>query len=393
MQQASAASWWQNRLVSDNQTSTPSLSDLYSRHSSKWRRFDADVLPLHVAEMDFEIAEPIRDLIIDFTKRSDLGYLGPVPEVAKAFEGFAKRHWGWQIDPSQLKIATDVGVASVEFLRANLKPGDRVIVNSPVYSGFFEWLKELRIEPFDVPLITGNHEYRLDLEGFERAFQAGHLTVLLCNPHNPVGRVFSREELTSLAELAQRFGATVISDEIHAPLSVEKFVPYLSCGPAAEATGVCITSSSKSFNLAGLKAAFLLTQGPEMAAKAAKMPIGTHWRSSILGAFAMAEAFTSCDTWLATTVATIHSNAKHLLAELERLLPEVTSHIPESGYLAWLDITNLGLTSEEIFAKAKVALVPGPDMGGENYKNFARINIGTSPEIITEGLTRIANAR
>jgi len=170
------------------------------------------------------------------------------------------------------------------------------------------------------------------------------------------------------------------------------FVPYLACGPAAEATGICVTSSSKSFNLAGLKAAFFLTQGPEMQAKANKISVGAHWRSSILGAFAMAEAFTSCDTWLDTTVDTIRSNAQHLMNELERLLPQVKSHLPQSGYLAWLDISELGLTAEEIFTKAKVAMVPGPDMGGENYKNFVRMNIGTSPEIITEGLNRIANA-
>ena len=376
----------------DHATHTPSLEQLYDRHSSKWRRFASDVLPMHVAEMDFQIAEPIRMRIQRMNEDSDFGYLGPVPEVAEAFEGFAARHWGWQIDPSQLKLASDVGVATVEFLRANLRAGERVVVSSPVYSGFYEWLKELKIEPFDVPLVHADEHYSLDISGFEHAFKQGHLTVLLCNPHNPTGRVFSRAQLTQLAILAQKYGATVISDEIHAPLTSKTFTPYLSCGPAAEATGVCITSASKAFNLAGLKAAFLITQSEAMAAKVAKLPAATHWRTSIVGAFAMAEAFANCDAWLAATVATLEGNAKHLLAELHQQLPQVKSHLPEAGYLAWLDISDLALTTQEIATKAKVALVPGPDMGGESYTNFARLNFGTSQEIISEGVRRIANA-
>ena len=376
----------------DNETQTPSLEQLYERHSSKWRRFAADVLPMHVAEMDFQIAAPIRARIQKMTDESDFGYLGQVPEVAQAFEGFAARHWGWNIDPTQLKLASDVGVATVEFLRANLNPGDRVVVTSPVYSGFYEWLKELRIEPFDVPLVHLDEPFSLDIAGLEEAFKQGHLTVLLCNPHNPTGRVFSRKQLTELAIVAQKYGATVISDEIHAPLSQVPFTPYLSCGPAAEETGVCITSTSKAFNLAGLKAAFLLTQGTKMAAKVAKLPAATHWRTSIVGAFAMAEAFTSCDEWLEATVKTLASNAEHLLSQLEVHLPSVKSHIPEAGYLAWLDITELPLSTQDIATKGKVALVPGPDMGGENYKNFARLNFGTSSEIISEGVSRIASA-
>jgi len=376
--------------MSDHETQTPSLEQLYDRHSSKWRRFATDVLPMHVAEMDFQIAEPIRARIQKMTEDSDFGYLGPAPEVAQAFEGFASRHWGWSIDPAQLRLASDVGVATVEFLRANLNPGDRVVVTSPVYSGFYEWLKELRIEPFDVPLVDLDEPFSLDIAGLEDAFKQGHLTVLLCNPHNPTGRVFSRKQLTELAIIAQKYGATVISDEIHAPLSQVPFTPYLSCGPAAEETGVCITSASKAFNLAGLKASFLLTQGTKMAAKVAKLPPATHWRTSIVGAFAMAEAFNNCDAWLKTTLSTLASNAEHLLSQLEAQLPSVKTHIPEAGYLAWLDITELPLTTEAIAAQAKVALVPGPDMGGENYKNFARLNFGTSPEIISVGISRIS---
>ena len=373
-----------------SQTHTPALGELYGRHSSKWRRFNADVLPMHVAEMDFTIAESVTALIARMAHESDLGYLGPVPEVAQAFEGFARQRWGWQINKTELKLATDVGVATVEYLRANLEPGARVIVTSPVYSGFYGWLKELKIEPVDVPLLKTDASWRLDLEGLEKAFKDGHLTLLLCNPQNPVGRAFDKAELTALAQLAKRYDATVISDEIHAPLTYGQFTPYLSCGQDAEETGVVITSSSKSFNLAGLKAAMMITQSPRMAARADRCPPEMHWRTSILGAFAMAEAYANCGEWLDTTVATLDENRHHLKAELERLLPGVGYELPESGYLAWLDFSKLDLTTARILDEAKVALVPGPDMGGERYEKWARLNFGTSKEIITEGLERIA---
>lgn len=372
--------------MSDAKVQAPALSVLQERHSSKWRRFPKDVLPLHVAEMDFQIAEPIKARIVRMATEDDLGYTGPVPEVAQAFESFAAKRWGWQIKPEFLHLATDVGVATVEFLRAHAKPGERVIINSPVYNGFYHWLEELEIEPYDVPLMP---DYSLDLDGFEKAFQAGHRFVLLCNPHNPVGVAFKREELAALASLARKYDAIVISDEIHAPLTYGEFVPFLDCGDDAAEVGVCITSSSKSWNLAGLKAAFILAQSERMNDMLKKLPEAMHWRTSILGAFAMAEAYTNGVQWLDSTLVTLAESARHLEAELARLLPSVKTHIPEAGYLAWLDISELGLTTEEIFTKAKVALVPGPDMGGENYKNFARLNFATSKEIITEALERI----
>jgi len=378
--------------MSDNKVVAPELSVLLERHSSKWRRFPSDVLPMHVAEMDFQIAEPVAARIIKMTTENDLGYLGPVPEVAAAFEKFAKKRWGWQIEPSYLHLATDVGVAVVEFLRTHLKPGEKVIINTPVYSGFYHWLEELEIEPLDVPLITGNHEYLFDFDGLEKAFAAGNRILLLCNPHNPVGRAFSREELTRLAALARKYDAIVLSDEIHGPLTYGEFVPYLACGEDAAATGVCITSSSKSWNLAGLKAAFILAQSPAMEQLLKVLPEGMHWRTSIVGAFAMAEAFENGTPWLDATLVTLDENRRHLATELERLLPSVKYHIPEAGYLAWLEISELGLTNEEIFTKAKVAFVPGPEMGGDAYQNFARFNFGTSKEIITEALERIQRA-
>jgi cystathionine beta-lyase len=377
----------------DQKIEAPPLDVLKTRHSSKWRRFPEDVLPMHVAEMDFPIAEPIQRRIITMVSESDLGYLGPIPEVANAFAKFAKNRWNWTIDEAQLKLATDVGVAVVEFLRANNATNAKVIVNSPVYHGFWEWLGELNITPVDVPL---NPDYSLDIDGIEKEFANGVKYLLLCNPQNPVGKAFSREDLTALAHIAKKHDAIVISDEIHAPLTYknETFTPYLDCGPEAEETGVCITSASKSWNLAGLKAAFLLTQSKTMQAMVNRMPQATHWRSSIVGAFAMAEAYENGDTWLDSTLQTLDENRHHLKRELQRLFPEVNYIIPEAGYLAWLDVASWKLgdkTVDHLIQKAKVALVPGNDHGPQ-YANHVRFNFGTSPELITEGLTRIAGA-
>ena len=188
----------------------------------------------------------------------------------------------------------------------------------------------------------------------------------------------------------------IISDEIHAPLTYSDavFTPYLDCGPDAEATGVCITSSSKSWNLAGLKAAFLLTQSEVMQSKVNRMPQATHRRSSIIGAFAMAEAYENGIAWLDSTVQTLDENRHFLKSEVQRLLPEVTYEIPQAGYLAWLDVSAWELgdkTVAKLIQDAKVSLVPGNDHGPQ-YTNHVRLNFGTSKELITDGLTRIAKA-
>ncbi|MFM7014479.1 MAG: aminotransferase class I/II-fold pyridoxal phosphate-dependent enzyme, partial [Actinomycetota bacterium] len=226
------------------------------RTSSKWRRFEPDVLPMHVAEMDFEVADEIRELLSSMVQRSDLGYLGPVPEAADAFGDFARRRWNWEIDPSGFRIATDVGVAAVELLRILTKPGDQVLVNFPVYSSFQGWLKEVGAKPFDVPLLRVGNSWRLDVPGIERAFQQGVKVYLLCSPQNPVGLIHSEQDLREIAALAKKYDAVVISDEIHAPLAWEPFTPFLALVEVAEAGGITISSSAKAVNTAGLKAAF-----------------------------------------------------------------------------------------------------------------------------------------
>jgi cystathionine beta-lyase len=371
------------------------LAELRQRHSSKWRRYPEDVLPMHVAEMDYEIAPQIQELLIDFVQRSDLGYLGSVPEVAEAFVAFAQRHWNWTPDAKQIRIATDVSVGSVEIMRRITKPGDRVLINSPVYSAFYGWINEVGCVPADVPLVPDLETWRLDIAGIEKAFQDGVKFYLLCSPHNPMGRVHDRAELEAVAELALKYGVVVISDEIHAPLTHDghQFTPWLNVSDAARETGVIVTAASKSFNLAGLKASIFVTQSDTMASLLSTVPPDLHWRSSLLGGFAMAEAFSNCDDWLAEANARNRANRDLLTRLVSERLPGVSYWVAQGGYLAWLDVSSLNLGENpalRILEEKRISLVPGVDHGA-GYEQFVRINFATSAESIERTVDAIAS--
>ena len=375
------------------------LGELRLRHSSKWRRYQADILPMHVAEMDFEVAEPIRKLIVDFANRSDLGYLGPLPELEGAFGGFAERRWGWQPQPQALRLATDVGVAAVELLRVLCKPGDRVLINTPVYSSFMKWLTEVGLQPHDAPLVEKDGEWRLDLEAIAAAFEAGVRVYLLCNPHNPVGRAHSRHELAEVAELAAEHGAIVISDEIHAPLtySPAEFTPYICVSDEARETGVLITSNSKSWNTAGLKAAFLLTESQRLALLMKGLPEAMHWRASLLGGFVMAASYKECEPWLDSTVTSIEANFSLLTQLLANSLPKAQLWRQRATYLAWISLANYELQDPAAYLlrEAKVSVVSGSDHephSRSQYQHFIRLNFGTSSQILLKGIDAIAGA-
>jgi len=377
-----------------------SIEELRGRVSAKWRRYPSDVIPMHVAEMDFEVSEQVRAVLTDLVQRSDMGYLGPIPELAPAFASFAKRRWGWQPNTENLWLTTDVGVGVVELLRVLTEPGDRVGISTPVYSSFMKWIAEVHLEPADAPLALVGNSWRLDLEAIEAQFRDGVRVYLLCNPQNPVGTVHTREELAALAELAARYGVVVISDEIHAPLSYRgvEFTPYLSLGDAAIRTGILATSTSKSYNFAGLKAAFIITESEALRARLAGLPEAMHWRASLLGAFSMVASYQLADDWLDDTVARLESNRELLLSELASALPEVRAFDMSATYLAWLDVSAWGHenAADWLLANAKVAVVPGLDhapKSAKKYGGFIRLNFATEPELIQRAVASIAAAR
>lgn len=371
---------------------------LRQRSSVKWRIFPEDVLPLFVAETDFPLAPPIQDALMAAIRNSDTGYTPPTSELPEAFAGFADARWGWTVDPAQVWTTTDVGVAIVETLRRMTKPGDGVIINPPVYFPFFDLVAESGARVVEVPLAGGiDSGWSLDLDGIEEAFEAGARAYLLCNPHNPVGRAHSAEELRAVAELAAKYGATVVSDEIHGPLTYpdSQFTPFLSVSDAAREVGVCVTAASKAWNLAGLKCAIMVTAGKSKEAVVGSMPDEVYWRTSLLGLKASVAGYRDGGEWLDGIIASLDANRRLFATLLDSQLPGVKYRMPQATYLAWLDFTALGWGEDpaaHILEHAKVALSNGPPFGTQG-NGFARLNLACAPDTLTEAVARLSSFR
>src|ERR1700730_2238100 len=194
------------------------LAELRRRQSAKWRMFPADVLPAFVAEMDFLLAPPVATALAEAVAIGDTGYAIETPELGQALSGFAHDRFEWDVNPADVTLLPDVMNGVREVLSVALKPGDGVVINTPVYPPFFRYIAQAGCQVVEVPLEEGLGGYQLDLDAVERAFKSGARGYLLCNPHNPTGRVFARAQLQVVANLAERYGVTVFADEIHAPL-------------------------------------------------------------------------------------------------------------------------------------------------------------------------------
>ncbi|MFI6506404.1 MalY/PatB family protein [Streptosporangium sp. NPDC050855] len=375
----------------------PSLAELRKRRSAKWRTFPNDVLPLPVAEMDLPVAEPIARALHEAVDRSDTGYAAPTRDLADAVSGYARRTWDWKIDTDGVRTVADVGIGIVEVLRRVAGPGDRVVISPPVYEPFAWWVREVGAQVVEAPLAEGPRGRRLDLEALERAFADRATAYLLCNPHNPVGLVHPREDLVALAGLADRYGVHVLSDEIHAPLVLPgaEFVPFLEVSDAARRRGFSFLSASKGWNLAGLKAAVVVTADPAPRRYVDRLPAHSLYRTGHLGVIATVAAFNDGDPWLAGTLAILDHNRRLLGELLAESLPEARYGPPEAGFLAWIDLRALGWGDDpaaHILDAARVALNAGHRYGSAGA-GFARLNFGCSPRTLTEAVARIAAIR
>ena len=376
------------------------LALLRTRTSSKWSAYPPDVLPMFVAEMDYPLAAPIAARLVELIGRSDVSYDSRRPDLGIAFADFARDAWDWDFEPTTLQATVNVMNAVTAILRAAIEPGDGIVVNSPIYPPFYGAIDEVGGTVVDVPLLPPDdeHDWSLDLDGLEAAFVAGAKVYLLCHPHNPIGLPHPRQQLERVAELAEQYGVLVVSDEIHGALthSDAEFVPYLAVSEAARATGVAVTSASKAFNLAGLGCGWWIPGSTTVEKRLKRIPPSTVHRTAHIGVHAATAAFNESREWLAGAVESIESNRELLGVLLAEHLPEVIYHEPHASYLAWLDFRALGWgddPAKRILERGRVALTGGLPFGKSAGKGIARINFACSPEVLEDGVLRIASAR
>lgn len=384
------------------------LSDLRRRSSQKWQAHGRDLLPLWVAEMDVLLAPDITDALHRAISDGDTGYTAN-RGYAEAVASFAAERWGWSGFPvGNTRVLADVMTAIVEVIKVSTSPGDAVVVTSPVYAPFFSYISHADRTVVEAPLTATG---RLDPERIRHAIRELRgldkgVVLLISNPHNPTGMVPTRDELEQIAVIAKELDVRVLSDEIHAPLTLPgaTFTPYLTVDGATDA--VMFISASKGWNLAGLKAAVAVA-GPDAASDLRTIPAEIDYAPSHLGVIAHSVAFRDAGSWLDGLIAGLDSKRALLGRLLEQHLPAVQWTPPEGTYLAWLDCRALEVarsvtTSDfavatdidgpaKLFYEYGVALNAG-HIFGRGGDGHVRLNFATSEAILTTALDRMGVA-
>lgn len=373
----------------------PSLEQLRTRGSAKWRLYDPDVLPMPVAEMDVHLADCIARTLHDAVSRSDTGYPATDGGIQAAFAAFAASRWGWAVPPDRVIQVPDVSVGSVEVLKAVSRPGTTVLISTPVYPPFRHWPSTAGLAIRDIPMLgsVASGDWRLDLPAIESAFADGAQAYLLCHPHNPLGHLHPQQELAELAAIAERHGGWVVADEIHAPLTLpgHTFTPFLTTSPAARRVGIALHSASKAWNLAGLKSALVVTDHPDAAVAVARLPPDLPWHAGHLGALAGISAFTEGVDWLDALLPILADNQRLLADELATRLPQARYRPGQAGYLGWIDMRELGWGDDpaaHALRLGRLALGIGPQFGTPGA-GHARINLGCAPDLVPEAVSRL----
>lgn len=368
-------------------------------NSYKWDSAGSeDVLPMWVADMDFRTAPAVVEALRKRVEHGVFGYV-KVPETYyEAVRSWFKRQHNWVVEKDWILFTTGVVPALSAIIKALTSPGDKVLVQTPVYNCFFSSIRNDGCEMVANPLIYQDGYYSIDFDDLEKkAADPRVKLLLLCNPHNPVGRVWTRQELTRIGEICLRNDVFVVADEIHCELVYpgHQYTPFASISEDFLYASVTCTSPSKAFNLAGLQVANIFAANPAVRKKIDKaLNVNEVCEINPFAVEALIAAYNDGEEWLEELKLYLLGNYNYLKDFFEEQLPQFPVLALEGTYLVWVDCSTLELSSKEIvetlLEKEKLRVNEG-SMYGEAGEGFIRINIACPRQLLIEGLNRIAH--
>ncbi len=370
------------------------IIDRRQTESIKWTLFEEDVLPMWVADMDFRCANPVLKALQERTEHGIFGYPNEPPELRGIIVDRLKRRFDWAIDAESIVFIPNVYVGFHLAAHAVTQLGDGVLITPPVYFPILFVPKNVSLRGQLTELLCDEDlRYEIDFERFENSIDGRSRLFILCNPHNPTGRVYTRTELERLAEICEAHDLIICSDEIHADFVFDgrEHVPIAALSPEIDRRTITLMSPAKSFNVAGIPFAFAVISDPELRKRYEGATMGLVPRPGVMGFTAALAAFRDGDAWLDCLVEYLQTNRDLAAAFVRDRLPDVAMTPLEGTYLAWLDCRDAGLTAppHEVFLeKGRLATVEGA-MFGPGGEGFVRLNLACPRETLTEGLERI----
>lgn len=365
---------------------------------SKWSRFADDVLPLWVADMDFAVTPAIIEAIERRLAHPVLGYAVATSALRAQIVDTLAERYQWRIEPEDLIFLPGVEPGLNMTLKAMLRPGDGVAVHTPAYPPLLRAPDHWGLARYDIPLQrVAGAGYRADPRRQEDALRASR-ALLLCNPQNPVGKVFGRAELEEIAAQCTARDVLIVSDEIHCDLVFggcgHGHIPIAALDPDIGHRTVTLMAASKTYNIAGLKTAFAVIQNPEMRAAISASRLGMVDSVNCLGLEATLAAYAQGETWRRALLRYLEANRDYLMQAVADRLPGITAEIPDGTFLAWLDCAELDLPTEPhlyFLEHARVGLNAGTDFG-PGGETFVRLNFGCPRVLLEDGIARLEGA-
>lgn len=373
---------------------------LRSRRSNKWHLHPPDVIPAFVADMDFAVAAPIQAAIARIVTEKDYGYPNRegASTVSEAYTRYLRRRFGLQTEAALVQPVGDLVQGTFAAILALSEPGDGVILHVPNYPPFREAIVSTQRRLLPLPMRDAGSGHAFDPQEMRSIVDARTRIILLCNPQNPTGRVFSREELQSIARLAVERDLIVVSDEIHCDLVYpgRQHIPFVSLGADVAARTITLNSATKSYNIPGLRCALMHFGSPELLTRFQKrVPARLTGQPGVVGVDATIAAWDEGQPWLDAVMTHLDKARRHVVGVLEAEIPEIRCHLPEATYLAWLDCRALALDAPTAFTffleKAKVGFSAGETFE-PTASQFVRMNFATSRTILDEILGRMIKA-